>query len=1257
MSRRRNPFRIALLVVLLLLPGAIALTLNTEAGLQWTLRILQNRVDGLAIESASGRLAGPFVLQGIRWSGGGHEVTLRQATVEWQPTQLLWQGRIRIDRLALDGLRVHLGETDAETTAERRDESGFRLPLATEIARFELADAHVIPHVNQGTDEPWAIERLGMRLHGSGERISIDELELLAERPRGRLTGKARLPLDGRGAIAVEASIDGELADHHLIADVTASGNTGDLGFTVHSRSPLVAELEGRAGLDGEQRWQATARLNTFPLARLLPDAPPLQVGDTVIEAEGAATVFSARVTSALEEDRFGAWTLEFAGSWDGARWSLARLRASERDGVGRITARARQSGAAPTELTGEVQWQHLAWQDLRSESGRLHLRGSPQAYAYEVTTSIDWRELPALELAASGSGDLQGTRIPELSGKWLDGTLAGNAQLAWETGFEGRLNLELQDLDPGGLHPDLAGRFSTRLELVTDRDDDARPRYSARIEDLRGRIAELPLHGQAHIVLDGEDRGTAAVDLGAGGAALRGTARFGPEWHADWRLQMPELATLVPGLHGELKLRGNHRGPPHTLRSRIDLQARNLVRGESSAATLQGQLEFTLDDVPHWNLRLEATEARTGAVELGRIDARSEGTLDAHTVILQTRHDTLHFDQRLRGSGSTTGWEGVLEDGRLVQVDVGTWSQRSPAAVRLAADRAFALERLCWDSTGAALCAAFESAGSEPRYHAELEWSELELGRLSTLVPLDGVDLSGISSGHVTASMDTSGVHAAITATARDGLLRHPLPGNAGLQTLRYSEARLDAVANEAGAEGTASLTLGDPSGAITASLHLPGYTLPRIPEADQAVRLALDADIALDADSLFIPNLHLGEGGRAHVDLGLSGTVGEPQLDGTVTATIGRLSLLPLGSQLDELRVNAQIRDNTIALSGGGRMGDGNLVIGGNGRFRSAADWEATFSLSGQELAAVRIPTAQITASPDIALQVTPGELRFNGSLTIPKAKLEPIRPESAITASDDVLVLGERQASERDALHLRGQLELILGEEVRVAGRGFEGRLTGRMVLTAARDNLSAQGEIAFVDGRYRAYGQNLSIRQGRVLYAGGPVDNPAIDVIASRTRGDNDEIEVGVRVLGTAKVPTIELYSSPAMDDADVLSWLIIGRPLSEARAGEGTDLYQAATSVAIAGGGALAEMIGERFNLVEVSIEAGEQTEDTALVLGRALSPRLYVRYIQGLMEDNNAIQFRYKLGEKWTLETESGSRTGAGADLLYSLER
>ena len=56
------------------------------------------------------------------------------------------------------------------------------------------------------------------------------------------------------------------------------------------------------------------------------------------------------------------------------------------------------------------------------------------------------------------------------------------------------------------------------------------------------------------------------------------------------------------------------------------------------------------------------------------------------------------------------------------------------------------------------------------------------------------------------------------------------------------------------------------------------------------------------------------------------------------------------------------------------------------------------------------------------------------------------------------------------------------------------------------------------------------------------------------------------------------------------------------------------------------------------------------------MLGRALSPRLYVRYLQGLVEGGSAVQFRYRLSDRWTLETESGTRTGEGGDLLYTYE-
>jgi translocation and assembly module TamB len=134
--------------------------------------------------------------------------------------------------------------------------------------------------------------------------------------------------------------------------------------------------------------------------------------------------------------------------------------------------------------------------------------------------------------------------------------------------------------------------------------------------------------------------------------------------------------------------------------------------------------------------------------------------------------------------------------------------------------------------------------------------------------------------------------------------------------------------------------------------------------------------------------------------------------------------------------------------------------------------------------------------------------------------------------------------------------------------------------------------------------------------------------------------------------------LTLFSDPAMDESDILSYLVIGRPLNEASASEGESLYkEAATSISLAGSETIAKTIGGAFNLTEVNIESGETAEDTALVLGKSVSPRLYIRYVQGLVEESAMFQIRYRLSNKWTLQTESGTTTATGADLIYSFER
>ena len=69
----------------------------------------------------------------------------------------------------------------------------------------------------------------------------------------------------------------------------------------------------------------------------------------------------------------------------------------------------------------------------------------------------------------------------------------------------------------------------------------------------------------------------------------------------------------------------------------------------------------------------------------------------------------------------------------------------------------------------------------------------------------------------------------------------------------------------------------------------------------------------------------------------------------------------------------------------------------------------------------------------------------------------------------------------------------------------------------------------------------------------------------------------------------------------------------------------------------------------------------EQTgdEDTAVVLGKYLSPKLFVSYGISIVEAINTIKLRYTLNERWSLKAEAGrviARPALAAAILRELE-
>ena len=129
----------------------------------------------------------------------------------------------------------------------------------------------------------------------------------------------------------------------------------------------------------------------------------------------------------------------------------------------------------------------------------------------------------------------------------------------------------------------------------------------------------------------------------------------------------------------------------------------------------------------------------------------------------------------------------------------------------------------------------------------------------------------------------------------------------------------------------------------------------------------------------------------------------------------------------------------------------------------------------------------------------------------------------------------------------LEVRARVRVILGDEVEVKASGFSGEVTGSLlVIEQPGKATTGVGELLVSNGVYKAYGQDLTLERGRLVFAGGPVGNPGLDLRAFR-RADDGTI-AGIMVRGTLEAPQTTLYSDPPMGQSEALAYLLLGHPL-------------------------------------------------------------------------------------------------------------
>ena len=1241
-----------LVLLCLLVFAALAWLSLTQSGLAWLHRqALPYLPDQLQTGTPEGRLTGPIIFRDVRFQQKGHRLQADEILLDWHPGSLL-AARIHISQLNIHGLAIELAASHQPQTGQ--DAAPLALPDIRLPWRLRLENMQV-----DGLSlrrQQHRIELQQIRLDASSllSHVDIHALTVRGDKFSADVTG--RIQPRGQYAHRLETRLQVELSSGEI---VNARGLLrGSLKATT-IKQQVTGALQ--MGFEGQLRnlldkpgWQASVNARAFDAGRLLVDGPALR-GRFRFEAEG--DLETARLQGQLQFD------YQNSGPIDGD----LRLQ-RQADGqiqIQRVTLRANGQDAEnpvlldiagnwqPGQQGGDVDlsldWQHLRWPLktdpwFNSAEGKARLQGNLAAYNIQLTTDRPWPQAPPSTWYAEAEGDPRGLTFRHLRIRALDGETRISGRLDWSPRLSWQADIQGHDLNPASLWPQWPGKLQARLSSQGGMQNGQLVAQGEIIE-LKGQLRDHSVSAEGHGRWQNQGLDIDRLTLQSGTSAIRVSGRVAEMLNIDWTLNSPSLAELYPRAQGQLSAAGTVSGPAKMpiIETRLNGQALELPDVDIGAVDAEVKLDLARWDSLRVRLTGQGLRMKNHSLQTLAISGNARHL----SLTAATDADTLQLS--LRGTPGDRRWQGHIETASLQSTRFGDWRLKAPAPLYIS-EQALQLDTLCWQSEPQAnLCASLQ--GQQTDWQADLAMQQLPLALLSPWLPPE-LKLQGMVQGEARLNLRRPDrLTGDMTFTFPAGALSYPL-----LEGERdhwdYRGGELQVSLGEQGVKARSRFTMNNGDG-FSLNLELPGANLMNLDIQQQK----LSADARLDIQDLGLIEALLPEvqdlQGNFALKIAAGGTLGQPQINGRGHLDRGSLRIPRLGLTIEKLAFYADSNNlQQLNLRLEARSGDGQLTIQGTTRLQPENGWPTLIHIGGEQFEVSNIPEARLQVSPDLSVKLQHRRIEVTGNLHIPYARLQPKDITSAARASDDAVIIGSQQTAEEKWTVLT-RVRLTLGDRVHFYGFGFEGRFGGSLLLEDEPGQLTrATGEINVPEGRYRAYGQRLDVEYGRLLYTGGPLTNPGLDLRAVRHVGN---VTAGIKLQGTLNQPQLELFSDPAMGETDALSYLVLDRPIENTSEEKGAAVAKAALALGLSGGDRLARLLGDRFGLDEMRVESSETGDQASLVVGRYLSPKIYVSYGVGLIEAINTFTVRYQISRRWQLKAESGE--AQGADFLYTIER
>ncbi len=1240
--------------------------LFTTSGADWLAQRAMDEEPRLQLEITGGNLWSGLDVSDVSWRDEGIDVVLDRATLRWN-LLCLHALRVCLQEVATEGARISI-DTERLPLDEDPDPPEIDLPVTVLFPDVRADDVQLRV---DGHRIRWASLSAGGSFAGSSlvlDRVSWAGLVAEPQLPAAEETPAA--PPTGEGTPNIAELLNPDNRERIQLPDVDLPLNVAvrefllrDARVMLPEREEVVHRLAVAAEAGGDR-----VRLHYLELEhdqlRLRANGSITLSGDYPLDMD---------VTTELRDiPDVGTVAMELQ-AWNSIADAELRFRL---EGPATLTAEGRLSPLDPSLPAAlQVDWRGAGWpligeQHYRSPEGSLRFQGDLHDYRFELAVLLDGRDIPDGRIRATGNADYASAELDQLLIEALEGRVESSGRVSWDGVIRWDARLAIDGINASSLHPEaphrLDGRLSTSgvvdgdeltLDLAVDR---LRAAVRDEILDLNGRIGHRPERGW--LLQD------VVLESGSSRMQVSGTVADRLDLRGD--LSVAELADYLPDAGGSIEGTFRVQGPMETPDVRLSMEGRELrylPAGTLEVFSLDADVRRLGEADSRVELSLSGFRAGEGDLEVGSLEAGLRGTRQAHTLELELREAPVEATLAVRGSlGEDFGWDGELSRAEMEGAGMG-WMLDDPMPVRYSPDPLeVRLGAHCWHYETARLCAE-EDIVAGASGSAALSLRGYRLDWLHPWLP-DDIRLQGSILADVAAEWGNTPLPTvSLGLSVDDGsvLLLDP-DDREEVLTLDYEtlalrlrlqdellDVGLDLVSSDLGQADVDATVVVESDGQLGA--------------LDGAVRIS---GIRLSLLGPFFPEIRDLQGELA-AEAQLAGTVADPDINGQVSLQSGLVETVAVPVTISDINLTVDVAGSRATLSGGFRSGAGEAELGGEADW-SGESWQLALGLTGSRLDVAYEDMVRLRVSPDLRLQVEPREVRLTGTLRVPEGEITIQQlPEGAVRVSRDVVIVDDEEEDTDELLSpddiptpegwvVSTDVEVVLGNRVHLSGYGFTSRLEGSLRVRQEDGGvLQGNGEIRIEDGRYRAYGQRLTIRQGQFLFA-GPIDAPEIYVEAIRTinrterTGEQRTVIAGLRLEGRPEEPRVSLFSEPAMAEDDILSYIVLGRPVGESGPDGANIMARAALSLGIAGGGGFVTSVAEDLGVEDFQIDTAGEGEDTQFVVSGYLGPNLFVSYGVGVFQPTNEITLRYRLATNLFLQAVAGLESAL--DILYSFE-